>query len=271
MGVDEEPPVQEGGAAEAGAGEEDEEGRPLLTGEEGPPKTPAPHGSHSRHATTFQASMNLFKGMIGAGVLGLPAAFQAAGWLAALAILLVVALVSIYACQLLLEAKSVAEVELRRRGEKEEDEEITYPDVGSAAIPTAGLGRSLTFFFLVATQIGSCIAYVMFIGNNLHALDLGAPRWALILMLAPLLFAFTLSRDMASIYPVSLAGTILFVVGVVVVVAEAVDAWNPPAHFPAVRTEGLARFTGTAIFALSGINLVRAGLAPLRAQHDSRG
>lgn len=264
--------MPEGGAGEPAIAREDieiSESEALLQGSgpggEGPDpgakprQTPAPHGSLSRSASAFQAGIMLFKGMIGAGVLGLPAAFKATGWLGGIVILVVVGLLNAYTGLLLRDAKYVADDILRQRGEKGEDEEVTFADVGAAAFSRGGLGRSLTFFFLVISQLGTCIAYVVFMVNNLSAADpVFASRWLYIGLLGPCLFAFTMFRSMASLSPVAIIGTALFVVGIALVVFESLSSWNPPSEFPAYRADGVDRFVGTAIFALSGINLVRA-------------
>lgn len=255
--VDADPePVVEGaeGAAEEGAAAK--ERTPLVNNPE--PKTPAP--GEAGHAGPFHAFINTFKAFIGAGVLGMPFGFRTAGWLGGILVLLVIAVTSAYTAKLLLRAKNCARKRAVRRlvqgGMRPEDARaatvhMTYPEVGREALPQGHVGERMSAFFLALTQLGSCTAYVIFMANNLSAIDPTWPsRWMYVFVLLPPLIFLSFIQDIDLLFPLSLAGTALLAVGIVLIAGHAVSEWAPPDAFRVIDVHGMTIFAGMAIFAM---------------------
>jgi proton-coupled amino acid transporter len=102
---------------------------------------------------------NLVISIVGAGVLGLPYAFKASGWLEASLILCALSL-AMYYCMMLL-------VRSRRRMETDwgVGSVSTYSNLGFHAFGTAG--QAAVDAMVLLSQGGFCIAYLIFIGENL--------------------------------------------------------------------------------------------------------
>jgi proton-coupled amino acid transporter len=102
---------------------------------------------------------NLVISIVGAGVLGLPYAFKASGWLEASLILCALSF-TMYYCMMLL-------VRSRRRMETDwgVGSVSTYSNLGFHAFGTAG--QAAVDAMVLLSQGGFCIAYLIFIGENL--------------------------------------------------------------------------------------------------------
>lgn len=180
-----------------------------------------------------------------------------AGSQGALVVLLVVAVMSHYMCTLLLRCRATLAKRMQDEGQPLL-EEITYPDIGAAALPEWHLGERISAFCLLLCQLGACIAYLIFIGNNMHRIapDLG-PRSVPLLLIAPALLAMCYVRRVDLLFPTSLLGSVLFFVGLALLSVHGFSNWHPPAHMHAVRWDTMPIFLGMAIFAMEGINMVR--------------
>ncbi len=102
---------------------------------------------------------NLMISIVGAGVLGLPYAFKASGWLEGALIMCALSLIMYY-CMMLL-------VWSRRRMERDWGvaEVPTYSKLGFHSFGTAG--QAAVDAMVLLSQGGFCIAYLIFIGENL--------------------------------------------------------------------------------------------------------
>jgi hypothetical protein len=102
---------------------------------------------------------NLVISIVGAGVLGLPYAFKASGWLEASLIMCALSL-TMYHCMMLL---------VWSRWRMERDWGVgavpTYSNLGFHAFGTAG--QAAVDAMVLLSQGGFCIAYLIFIGENL--------------------------------------------------------------------------------------------------------
>lgn len=253
--ADPEPVVDEaGGLTDEGAAAK--ERTPLVNNPE--PKAAAP--GEAGHAGAFHAFINTFKAFIGAGVLGMPFGFRMAGWLGGLVVLVVIAVTSAYTAKLLLRAKNCARKRAVRRlvqgGMRAEEAReatvhLTYPEVGREALPEGHVGERMTAFFLALTQLGSCTAYVIFMANNLNSIDPTWPaRWMYVFVLLPPLIFLSFIRDIDLLFPLSLAGTALLAIGIVLIAGHATSEWAPPDTFRVTDLHGMTIFAGMAIFAM---------------------
>ncbi|KAM0941478.1 putative amino acid transporter, transmembrane domain-containing protein [Dioscorea sansibarensis] len=153
----------------------------------------------SNGATSTQTLMNIIVSIVGTGVLGLPYAFRAAGWLGGSLGVITAALLSYY-CMLLL-------VQCKRRAvvlEGEEHRIETYGDLGARAF--GAKGRFLTELMIVISQVGGTIVFLLFIGENLSSVFSGRHRIspsAFILILLPLQIALSFITSLKVLSPFS--------------------------------------------------------------------
>ncbi|KAJ7525559.1 hypothetical protein O6H91_17G056700 [Diphasiastrum complanatum] len=104
---------------------------------------------------------NIAMSLVGAGMLGLPYAFKRAGWLAGSIALIVVAMATYYSLKLLVDARKKVE-------DDGEAEVATYSDLSYHAY--GDRGRIAVDGLIFLSQGGTCIAILIFIGENLPSL-----------------------------------------------------------------------------------------------------
>lgn len=110
-----------------------------------------------RHTvSTFQAGVALFKAVVGPGVLFLPSAVKNAGLVSALGVSLVCGVLAIWCLLLVLDTAQV----LRRNGYTIK----TMSDVGLAVYGV--YGQVMVDVCVVISQLGFCIAYCVFVAEN---------------------------------------------------------------------------------------------------------
>lgn len=126
------------------------EDTPLLLG-----KSPPPLSSQ------FKTFANVFIAVVGAGVLGLPYAFKRTGWLMGVLLLLSVSVLT-HHCMMLL-------VHTRRRLDSFNGGGFSkigsFGDLGFAVC--GSLGRLVVDLFIILSQAGFCVGYLIFIGTTL--------------------------------------------------------------------------------------------------------
>lgn len=141
--------IQNGSSREIGNGKQTESS-PLL---------PAGNVLSPPLSSSWKTFCNLFITVVGAGVLGLPYAFKQTGWLEELLILAGVSAAMYYSMMLL----------VRCRRQMERDSNLgsidTYSELG---LRTLGkVGQVSVDALILLSQGGFCIAYLIFIGENL--------------------------------------------------------------------------------------------------------
>lgn len=113
-----------------------------------------------RHTvSTFQAGVALFKAVVGPGVLFLPSAVKNAGLVSALGVSLVCGVLAIWCLLLVLDTAQV----LRRNGYTIK----TMSDIGLAVYGV--YGQVMVDVCVVISQLGFCIAYCVFVAENVQA------------------------------------------------------------------------------------------------------
>ena len=120
----------------------------------------------------------------------------------------------------------------------------------------------LTSVCLLLCQLGACIAYLIFIGNNLHRVAGDVmPRAAWIAVVAPCVYVLACIRRVEYLFPTSLLGSLFGLVGLACITAHGLSHQPPiqPASWEAFRPEGVLIFIGVAVFAMEGINMVGGG------------
>ena len=141
-----------------------------------------PKGSSS----TWQASLTLFKAVVGTGIFALPPAIRAAGWVCGSAVVLLIASLSGYTMCLIVGSVQ----ELRQRGVPSSppgtprghgNNSIEYQDLTLAAFPQ--LNGPITFLCMLVNY-GGVLGFYDFIVANIRTLAPALERWHILLCVA---------------------------------------------------------------------------------------
>uniref|UniRef100_A0A0A9ENL0 Amino acid transporter transmembrane domain-containing protein n=1 Tax=Arundo donax TaxID=35708 RepID=A0A0A9ENL0_ARUDO len=223
----------------------------LLPREEGRPR------SGGGGASSAQTLGNVVVSIVGTGVLGLPYAFRAAGWLAGSLGVAAAGSATLY-CMLLL-------VDCRDKLEEEETEEhchghYTYGDLGERCFGT--IGRCLTEILILVSQAGGSVAYLIFIGQNLHSIfrDLMSPAGFIFVILLPVQIALSFIRSLSSLSPFSIFADACNVFAMAIVIKEDLQLFDHPfSKRSAFNGLWAVPFTfGVAVFCFEGFSMTLA-------------
>ncbi|TKW31241.1 hypothetical protein SEVIR_2G092700v4 [Setaria viridis] len=239
---------------------------PLLAREEGSPG--ARRGSGG--ATSAQTLGNVVVSIVGTGVLGLPYAFSTAGWLAGSVGVAAAGFATLY-CMLLL-------VDCRDKLEEDETEECyhghyTYGDLGERCFGT--VGRCLTEILILVSQAGGSVAYLIFIGQNLHSIfsQLMSPAGFIFAILLPVQIALSFIRSLSSLSPFSIFADVCNVLAMAIVIKEDLQLFDHPfANRSAFNGLWAVPFTfGVAVFCFEGFSMTLALEASMAERRKFRG
>lgn len=171
-------------------GDGDEDSKLLLSDK--PQETPTTTGTSSN----AQVAINITISFIGAGLLGMPRAFQNAGWLLGSIAVCVVSAINIYALLLL--------PKVRRRVEEGGTSCQSYGDLGLLLLGRQG--AIVVNICLVVSQMGFATAYLIFIAESLSSKN--HPRYMICLGCVPGLSLLVQAKDMKTLSPFSLAANL---------------------------------------------------------------
>lgn len=223
---------------------------PLLPREDG-----KAHGRGG--ATCAQTLGNVVVSIVGTGVLGLPYAFSAAGWVAGSLGVAAAGCATLY-CMLLL-------VDCRDKLAEEETEEpchvhYTYGDLGEKCFGT--IGRSLTEIFILVSQAGGSVAYLVFIGENLHSIfgQSMSPAGFIFAILLPVQIALSFIRSLSTLSPFSIFADICNVLAMAMVIRKDLQLIDHPfANRNTFNGVWAIPFTfGVAVFCFEGFSMTLA-------------
>ncbi|EQC31764.1 hypothetical protein SDRG_10553 [Saprolegnia diclina VS20] len=228
-----------------------------------PLKTPTPAPTH-QPLSTWEVTLHLLKGNIGAGALSLPYAFAKAGIYVAPVVYLFIVVICIYNMNLLLYCKNKLRPE---RG-------MTFGDVGGELLGKHG--KRAVNVFLVGTQLSFCCVFFTVVATNLHAilpakLSHDFQERQLILLIFPIILGLSWIRSLHKITPFSALATFAVLLGIAIVFyysyAYASAAQTPPPLVTTFAWSRLPEFYGTAVYSFEGIGLI----LPLeKDMHDRR-
>ncbi|CAN6203458.1 unnamed protein product [Urochloa humidicola] len=227
---------------------------PLLAQEGGSPRR---SGGGGGGATSAQTLGNVVVSIVGTGVLGLPYAFRAAGWLAGSVGVAAAGFATLY-CMLLL-------VDCRDKLEEDEDEECyhghyTYGDLGEKCFGT--IGRCLTEILILVSQAGGSVAYLIFIGQNLHSIfsQLMSPAGFIFAILLPVQIALSFIRSLSSLSPFSIFADVCNVLAMAIVIKEDLQLFDHPfSNRTAFNGLWAVPFSfGVAVFCFEGFSMTLA-------------
>lgn len=232
---------------------EDGSAAPLLPAQAGERSS----GGVGGGATSAQTLGNVVVSIVGTGVLGLPYAFRAAGWVAGSIGVAAAGSATLY-CMLLL-------VNCRDKLKEEETEECchghyTYGDLGDRCFGT--IGRCLTETLVLVSQAGGSVAYLIFIGQNLHSTfsQLMSPAGFIFAILLPLQIALSFIRSLSSLSPFSIFADVCNVLAMAIVIKEDLQLFDHPfSNRSAFNGLWAVPFTfGVAVFCFEGFSMTLA-------------
>lgn len=121
-------------------------------------------GSHHGLSSVKKTFCNIVISIVGAGVLGLPYTFKQSGWVTGSLALAFIGVASFHNMMLLVKAK--------RKLESEGNDKVqSYSDLGFVAY--GEFGRVIVDLAILLSQGGFCVAYFIFIGENLASVVTG--------------------------------------------------------------------------------------------------
>jgi len=199
---------------------------------------------------------NMFISFIGAGVLGLPYAFMKTGMLGSVAVLSIVGVVSTYAMILLVQCK----LQLQRQGKLIRG----YGDIAFGVMGSSG--STGVDFLLILTQSAFCIAYLLFIGENLNTVLPKISNSTWVALTIPGLSLLVLYRSIKNLTPFALFADVCNIASILVVVSYDVEIFHEHEEAPEVDAlkdinfgvfaANLPYFFGVAIYCFEGVGVI---------------
>ncbi|GJP52141.1 hypothetical protein CLOM_g11237 [Closterium sp. NIES-68] len=184
------------------------------------------HGEVAHVGSARRALGNVVISIVGAGVLGLPFTFRQAGWLVGSCAIAGSASLSYYCMMLLVRCRRLV-------AERGHGSINTYGDLGYHACGQVGQ-RAVDVLVLVS-QGGCCVAYLIFVGENLASILAGWPslpgtsvRTTVILLLSPLQVLLAWVRSLTGLAPFSIFADVANLLAMAVVIRDDVSSFTRP-------------------------------------------
>lgn len=200
-------------------------------------------------ASVAQTFGNIIVSIVGTGVLGLPYAYKLSGWAPASAAILLSALVTYYCMMLLISCRK----KLEQMGHFDVS---SYGDIGGEAY--GKVGRYAAETMVVICQCGGCVAYMVFIAQNLSSIFTGSiDKYPLIIyLLIPIEIVLSWIRSLSSLAPLSLLADACNVLAIAMVIKDDLQSlrgWNEVSSF--TDWGGLLFAAGVAVFSYEGFSM----------------
>eukprot|EP00249_Psilotum_nudum_P010497 c22575_g1_i1 orf=364-1605(+) len=221
---------------------------------------------YSTHGTVSSRKTfgNIIVSIVGSGVLGLPFTFKLNGWaVASIAVLLSATLT--YFCMLLL-------VSCRNKLKDQSPLDIlTYGDLGRRLY--GEIGKTIVDIAVFISQSGCCVAYLIFIGQNLSSIFTGttSQQTVFILILVPFQIFLAWVRSLAGLAPFSMLADICNVVAMAVVIKDDVNNFQ---GFESIRPyrqwKELPFALGVAVYCYEGFGMTLTLEASMKEPHKFR-
>uniref|UniRef100_J3MJK9 Amino acid transporter transmembrane domain-containing protein n=1 Tax=Oryza brachyantha TaxID=4533 RepID=J3MJK9_ORYBR len=156
-------------------------------------------------------------------------------------------------------------VDCRDKLEEEKSEEAchghyTYGDLGEKCFGT--IGRCLTEILILVSQAGGSVAYLIFIGQNLHSVfsHFMSPAAFIFAILLPVQIALSFIRSLSSLSPFSIFADVCNVLAMAIVIKDDLQLFDHPfANRSAFNGLWSIPFTfGVAVFCFEGFSMTLA-------------
>lgn len=164
----------------------------------------------------------------------------------------------------LISFSSVLKVDCRDKLEAETEEKstghFTYGDLGEKCFGT--VGRCLTEILILVSQAGGAVAYLIFIGQNLHSVfgQVMSPVGFIFAILLPVQIALSFIRSLSALSPFSIFADACNVLAMAIVIKEDLQLFDHPfADRSAFNGLWAIPFSfGVAIFCFEGFSMTLA-------------
>lgn len=202
--------------------------------------------------------VNILISFVGAGMLGMPKAFQSSGWLLGTVILCLVSTANVYSMLLLVAT---------RRHLEQRDPTLVISGYGELGLMLLGPGGELLVnVCLVVSQLGFGTAYIIFISANVTDMVPGLDSAYVCLACVPFLTWLVQIKDMKTLSPFSLLADVCNLLGLgAVLFQDASVSWHTyhhttltlvdnavsPAHF-----HEILYVASVAVYSLEGVGLI---------------
>ncbi|KAG0603923.1 hypothetical protein M758_10G130800 [Ceratodon purpureus] len=206
------------------------------------------------HAGTGQATVartagNIFISIVGAGVLGLPYTFRMSGWAVAASSVVGAACLTYYCMLLLVKCKdSIA----KGGGIRVH----TYGDLGQMAY--GATGRMTVDTLICISQIGCCVSYLIFLGQNVSSVVTGVTTRSSDFIFIMIVFQILLAtvRSLASLAPFSIFADVCNIAAMALVIKD--DLRSPKGFqelHPYTTLAAIPFAVGVAIYCFEGFGM----------------
>lgn len=204
----------------------------------------APHKKIQK-ILSVRAASNLFISVVGAGVLGLPYAFKRSGLVQGTVVMVLIAALNLH-CMLLL-------VKCKKRLESTAGV-VTYNEV--AATVLGKTGQRIVEVLLILSQSGFCVAYMVFIAQNLAPMT-GYRGFWFVLGACPVVVSLALLRGVRALAPFSLVADVANILGMIVVFYDYFGAFKQRVEFAEFKSfSNLPFLFGVVIYSYEGIGMI---------------
>jgi proton-coupled amino acid transporter len=199
---------------------------------------------------SFRVFTNALISFMGAGILNLPYAFKQIGVLAGTVVIFVVGLLCLHAMLLLIKCKY---------GIYERWGKTVYAYGDIATILLGPLGRTIVDICIAVSQVGFCIAYLLFIANSCEDV-FGWHRTFTIWLCVPSLLVLSLIRDLKLLAAASFSALVSNLLGQAVVYYAALAIIMTTGISESVEIgwthTALPYFIGVAVYCYEGVAMV---------------
>eukprot|EP00033_Pygsuia_biforma_P004905 GCRY01005378.1.p1 GENE.GCRY01005378.1~~GCRY01005378.1.p1 ORF type:complete len:415 (+),score=-3.23 GCRY01005378.1:269-1513(+) len=226
---------------------------------------------------------NLVKGFVGSGIFGLPYAFQQAGVILGCLGIFIIAFISNYCMNLLVETRKklnssnyllspeLSDDEFNTSNQRKNNshdvphsETMSLSDIAYALFGSIGLYVVMGSLFLM--QLGFCTAYVRFWGETLHSVysDISMELW--ICLATPFLFLLSLVQTLKKLSFTSVFGLVSLFVGLLLIYFESfkkISSETINVDYFDVNRAGT--FFGIALYAFEAVGLI----LPIEAKYKN--
>ncbi|KAL3140382.1 hypothetical protein ABBQ38_004643 [Trebouxia sp. C0009 RCD-2024] len=196
-------------------------------------------------ALSVRAASNLFISVVGAGVLGLPYAFRRSGLIQGTVVMIIIAALNLHCMLLLVKCKKRLVASTGA---------VTYNEVASHVL--GKIGQRVVEVLLILSQSGFCVAYLVFIAQNLEPMT-GYRGVYFILLACPIVAAITMLTGVRALAPFSLIADVANVLGIIVVFYDYFGAFKRPAEVVQFKSvSNLPFLFGVVIYSYEGVGMI---------------
>ncbi|CAF1566791.1 unnamed protein product [Adineta ricciae] len=229
--------------------------------------------------TKLETLMHIIKGNIGTGILAFPYALSKAGILFGPIAFWIMGIMTLYCMHQLLRCHDHYQDRISRQ-------KCDFGDVMRYTLATcrwrcvhryAKLGKFIIDGFIVATQLGFCAVYFVFVPASIkqvldHFFTHSPPIQVYQIFMLALVIGFSFIRNLKLLAPFSLAANIITIGGLIVIMQYIVRDLLPVKEFPLITPSAeWPVFFATAMYVFEGIGLVLPIQQKMREPESYRG